>query len=434
MNTASPLPEYINPNLINLHKHPQTEYAKILQQLPAAVYTCDKDGYINMYNEAAVKVWGREPEIGVDLWCGSWKIWNTDGVTPVALATCPMAVALKEGRSVRNKEIIVECPDGTRRHILPHPDPIFDSSGEVIGAVNMLVDITDQKISEMALRESEQALRESEAKYKKLAAELEKRVNERTRELNDVNTQLNRSNKELEQFAFVASHDLKEPLRKIQTFAELLFSKNKDVLNHEAQLYLDKISTSSQRMSKLINGLLAFSLINRSGDDFETTDLREVLKNVKNDFEILIQQKGINLTIGDLPTVEAIPLQMNQLFFNLLGNALKFTVDGRQPIISVSSRLLSEEEVLVNDALTSGITYCEIMVKDNGLGFDPQYAEKVFEIFQRLNARTAYDGTGIGLAVCHKIVQNHNGLIHARSKENEGATFHVILPLHHVNE
>ena len=180
--------------------------------------------------------------------------------------------------------------------------------------------------------------------------------------------------------------------------------------------------------------MLAFSLINRSGDDFETTDLREVLKNVKNDFEILIQQKGINLTIGDLPTVEAIPLQMNQLFFNLLGNALKFTVDGRQPIISVSSRLLSEDEVLVNDALTSGITYCEIMVKDNGLGFDPQYAEKVFEIFQRLNARTAYDGTGIGLAVCHKIVQNHNGLIHARSKENEGATFHVILPLHHVNE
>ena len=204
------------------------------------------------------------------------------------------------------------------------------------------------------------------------------------------------------------------------------------MLNHEAQLYLDKISTSSQRMSKLINGLLAFSLINRSGDDFETTDLREVLKNVKNDFEILIQQKGINLTIGDLPTVEAIPLQMNQLFFNLLGNALKFTVDGRQPIISVSSRLLSEDEVLVNDALTSGITYCEIMVKDNGLGFDPQYAEKVFEIFQRLNARTAYDGTGIGLAVCRKIAIRHGGDITAQSTPGQGTRFMITLATKHL--
>jgi two-component system CheB/CheR fusion protein len=175
-------------------------------------------------------------------------------------------------------------------------------------------------------------------------------------------------------------------------------------------------------------------LINRSGDEFETTDLREVLKNVKNDFEILIQQKGINLTIGELPSIDAIPLQMNQLFFNLLGNALKFTVEGRQPVITVSSRMLSEEEVMVNNALDTNLTYCEIMVQDNGVGFDQQYAEKVFEIFQRLNARTAYDGTGLGLAVCQKIVLNHNGIIHARSKENEGASFFVVLPLRHVSD
>jgi signal transduction histidine kinase len=184
-------------------------------------------------------------------------------------------------------------------------------------------------------------------------------------------------------------------------------------------------------MSKLINGLLAFSLINQTGDNFEPTDLREVLKNIRNDFEVLIQQKGINLKIGDLPAIEAIPLQMNQLFFNLLGNALKFTVEGRESEVEISSRTLSVDEVAANEGLDTEQSYCEIMVRDNGIGFDQQYAEKVFEIFQRLNARTAYDGTGLGLAVCHKIVQNHDGIIYSRSKENEGASFFVILPFRH---
>ena len=429
MNTATPLTSLPDHKVMTLPRQPVTEYAQILRHLPAAVYTCDRDGYINMYNDAAVKLWGRTPELGKDLWCGSWKIWQTDGVTPVSLDTCPMAVALKKGKSVRNIEIIVENPDGTKRHILPHPDPILNELGEVVGAVNMLMDITDLKKSEKALRASEQALRESESKYKSLAAELEKRVVERTEELNEANTQLNRSNKELEQFAFVASHDLKEPLRKIQTFAELLYSKNKDVLNAEAQLYLDKISTSSQRMSRLINGLLAFSLIKKSGNEYEETDLGDVMKNVRNDFEVLIQQKGVSLKVGTLPTIDAIPLQMNQLFFNLIGNALKFTVEGRRPEIEVSSRLLSIDEIADKPNLDSSRAYYEIMVKDNGVGFDPQYAEKIFEIFQRLNARTAYDGTGIGLTVCHKIVHNHNGLIYSKGEENIGANFFVLVPV-----
>jgi two-component system CheB/CheR fusion protein len=120
---------------------------------------------------------------------------------------------------------------------------------------------------------------------------------------------------------------------------------------------------------------------------------------------------------------------MNQLFFNLLGNALKFTVDGRKPEILIKSRTLSTEEVAANQSLNCSLSYCEIMVKDNGVGFDQQYSEKIFEIFQRLNARTAYDGTGIGLAVCHKIVQNHKGVIYSKAKENHGATFYVLLPL-----
>jgi len=247
------------------------------------------------------------------------------------------------------------------------------------------------------------------------------------------NLELEHLNKSLEQFASIASHDLQEPLRKIQVFASLLTDRFDNALPGEAKSLLGKIKGSSERMSLLIKDVLNFSRIVHLEDMLVKTDLNQVLDNILKDFDLLILEKNATIRKEFLPVMEAIPLQINQLFYNLVGNALKFSKTGISPVITISLRILSPEETENKFNLNRQLSYFEISFKDNGIGFDQQYSDQIFSIFGRLNNRQQYAGTGIGLALCKKIAEHHQGLIHVEAKENDGAVFYVLLPLAQSN-
>jgi signal transduction histidine kinase len=227
--------------------------------------------------------------------------------------------------------------------------------------------------------------------------------------------ELSRSNAELEQFASIASHDLQEPLRKVQTFAAQLNATESDRLSEQGQDFLRRMSDAAGRMRALIDDLLMFSRVSTKARPFTAVDLSDTVGYVLTDLEIAIEESGAQLTIDPLPTIEAEPMQMRQLLQNLLGNALKFRRDGVTP------------EITVGATVADGIA--ELTVSDNGLGFDAQFATRIFRAFERLHGTSAYPGTGIGLALCRKIVERHHGTITANGHENEGATFTIRLPL-----
>ena len=253
---------------------------------------------------------------------------------------------------------------------------------------------------------------------------LEQKVAERTRELLEANRELAISNSELQQFTSVASHDLKEPLRKILFFGSLI--SDKAPLTEETSTYLEKILRASRRMSNLIDDLLSFASL--SGPNlFQPTDPGEIVRDILLDLELSIEEKKAVIDIGPIPQVEAIPALLRQLFQNIISNALKFTKPGTAPHVSISAALVNT--VSAEAAPDANGAYCRITIADNGIGFEEKYAEKIFTIFQRLNTRTEYEGTGIGLAIAKKIIDRHNGAITARSTPGEGSVFHLFLPV-----
>ncbi len=245
---------------------------------------------------------------------------------------------------------------------------------------------------------------------------LEQRVIERTAELNDANTELQRSNRELQDFAFVASHDLQEPLRKIQAFGDRLTTKHGPQLNDEARDYLSRMQGAAGRMYTLINDLLSFSRVTTKAQPFVPTDLNKIVREVLGDLEVRLQETEGRVDVEDLPTIDADGLQMRQLLQNLIGNALKFHRPGEAPVIKIRAEKADPEMFVLT-------------VTDNGIGFDEKYLDRIFTPFQRLHGRNEYDGTGIGLAVCRKIVERHGGTLTARSTPGEGSTFIATLPV-----
>lgn len=243
------------------------------------------------------------------------------------------------------------------------------------------------------------------------------------RELKQHIEELNNSNRELEQFAYVASHDLQEPLRKIRAFGDRLISKYMDVIGEDGRNYIERMQNASARMQKLIDDLLTFSRISRTQEPYELVDFNKVVQEVLNDLEIAIESKQVQVHVGQLPVLHARTGQIRQLFQNLISNAVKFSRDDVQSEIHIDSQVL-EKERKPNKLV-------RIRVRDNGIGFDEKYADKIFIIFQRLHGKTEYEGTGIGLAICKRIVENHNGSITAYSHPGKGATFEIILPLKH---
>ncbi len=273
--------------------------------------------------------------------------------------------------------------------------------GQITGLITISRDITRRKEAESALQ--------------KLYEELEYRVKERTAELAKTTHELKRSNTELEQFAYVASHDLQEPIYVIQGFVDTIQEQYATVLNEDMSFLLQRIQVAAQRMRNLVEGLLEFSRVGTRAKPFEVVDLNQVIHEILMELELRIKENNAKIEVSKLPNVQADRIQMRQLLQNLIGNALKFRRKEISPEIKIDSNS--------NDQMV------EIYVRDNGIGFEKDYAEKIFIPFQRLHTRSEYEGSGIGLAICEKIVARHGGKIFAESTENQGSTFTIQLPL-----
>ncbi|MEE8612758.1 MAG: ATP-binding protein [Nitrospirales bacterium] len=258
-------------------------------------------------------------------------------------------------------------------------------------------------------------------------ADLEAQVALRTDRLQHMNAELARSNHELDQFASVASHDLQEPLRKIQAFGDRLMAKCHESLDEQGRDYLKRMQGAAGRMQTLIRDILSFSRLTTKAKPFEPVNLNALIQEILSDLEARISETRAAIEVGTLPTIEGDATQLGQLFQNLLANAIKFCKKGEAPMVTISADCLKDGPAHIT-SVTNGQPKWRISVKDNGIGFEEEYTERIFGIFQRLHGRLEYEGTGIGLAICRKVAEHHGGTITAHSTPGQGTTFLVTLP------
>lgn len=287
---------------------------------------------------------------------------------------------------------------------------IYNEEGKLYGFAKVTKDLTERKKAEAELKESFE-------RYRVLAEELKQ-----------ANSQLIEVNNQLEQFASVASHDLKEPLRKIITFADMLLHDKESQLSEASKQNFNRIIESARRMARMIEDILAFSsLAEKQG--FETVSLQQILDEVIELLDQTIKEKGATIKADNLPTIKAIPSQIRQLFQNLLSNSLKFSKKDVPPKINISCEYVNGKNIN-EEGVKEEVDYVQLLFEDNGIGFDQKDTEKIFQLFKRLHTRNEYSGTGIGLAVVKKIVENHDGFIRAESSREKGAGFKILLPVH----
>ena len=267
---------------------------------------------------------------------------------------------------------------------------------------------------------------ESEVKERKIS---EEKVKELNRELLENIERLESANKDLDRFAFMASHDLQEPLRKIRMFSDCLYTKYVDVFDESGKMYIDRIQHAAERMQELIKDILTFSKVSNEPELFVNTDLNQVLDEVLHELNETVTERKAKIIADSLPSLYVNPGLIRPLFHNLINNAIKYSKKDGVPVVKIRSEVTAS-----SNGSSKRTEYCRIFIEDNGIGFDQKYSEEIFDMFKRLHLNEEFEGTGIGLALCKKIVEKHNGYISARSKIDEGATFIVSLPVRHPVE
>jgi two-component system CheB/CheR fusion protein len=374
------------------------EFRFVTDFMPQMVWATQPDGYHDFYNQRWYEYTGLSFEqtkgpdwndvIHPDDQQRAWKNWNH---------------SLQTGESFEI-EYRLKRHDGMYCWFLGRALPLRDENEKIVKWFGTCTDIHDQKmVNEI----------------------LEQKVKERTLELQKANVELEASNIELLQFASVASHDLKEPLRKIHIFSNLI--KDRYLANMDgAADYMERIITASARMTKLINDLLTFTRLSVNSS-FENVSLNRMIDEVMSDLELAISEKHAIIEVDDMPCIDVITGQIRQVFQNLISNALKFSKKDERPRIKITCERVNRCAIDAERAEDG--EFCRILIKDNGIGFDNQYSQKIFTIFQRLHSKEQYEGTGIGLAITKKIIEKHGGMITAYGKENEGSKFIIVLPL-----
>jgi PAS domain S-box-containing protein len=376
-----------------------------LASIPDAVFISDVEGRLVNFNDAFVRYHrfrGKDECSRSIADCPTYlEAYMADGhPAPPEMWAIPRAL---RGETVKNTRYTLQRKDTGETWTGGYSfSPIRDKDEVIIGSVVVARDITEQQQLEEEIRRSRD--------------ELELRVQERTAELNGYMAKLEQSNQALQDFASIAAHDMKEPLRKVISFGNMLRQKSGDSLGQSGNDYLNRMLNATDRMQSLLTGLLDYSRVATTAEPFKKVVLFDLISEVLSDLEVSIVRTGGEVQVGDLPVISADPTQMRQLFQNLIGNALKFHKRGEKPMVQVRS-------------VSNRDSGCEIVIEDNGIGFEQQYLESIFAPFQRLHARSEYEGTGMGLAICKKIVERHGGTITAKSTPGAGSTFIIELPL-----
>ncbi len=363
----------------------EDRFHSFLDEVPIAYHEINSEGVVVRVNRMECQILGYTADAMV-----GHPVWNF--VAPDEQAESREAV-LNKISGQRKLGVFTRnyiSHNGSRLVMEVHENLMRDRRGKVTGIRSALIDITARRTAEEAL----------ELKAGELAA----------------------MNLELQQFAYVASHDLQEPLRKIQAFGDLLKTRCTDTLSEQGHDYLNRMQNAAGRMQRLINDLLSLSRAGTRTQKFIPVNLNSIVREVLSDLEIRIAQVGAKVTTGTLPTIHADPVQMSQLMQNLIGNGLKFHAPTEVPIVEISGCVLAD-----------GI-HCQLIVEDHGIGFDEKYIERIFQVFQRLHGRSEFEGTGIGLSVCRRIAERHGGQITARSTPGQGSRFTVTLPILHPEE
>ena len=379
-------------------KESEERFRSLAQTLPQLVWITDAQGNLEFTSVRWKEYTGIEPEGEKE-----WKaVVHPDDYDNINAA---WAHSLTTG-DIYTFDVRLKNKNGTYIWHTVIGEPVFDNENNIVKWVGAFTDTHSEKL---------------------FTQELELKVKERTNELQQFNVELEKKNKELESFAYISSHDLQEPLRKIQTFATIILEKEYKALSENGKDKFKRMQDAAKRMQTLIEDLLVYSKTNSSEREFENIGLKKIIDEVKEDLSEELEKKRAIVEASDLCEVKMIPFQFRQLMHNLIGNALKFSVPNIPPHIKIKSEIALGGN-FKNEKLNSQKKYCHITISDNGIGFDQQYSEKIFEVFQRLHGKNEYTGTGIGLSIVKKIVENHEGIITAKSEINKGATFDIYIP------